>query len=154
MTPSPSTGIREPTGSLAEIDAPQAATMVAVPSPSSRSSPQSMFPNERLASSATFANTSAGGASLATRVATRRSAACSSASRCRPSRACAFETAVATSSVKAAMRVSASRGSGSTTRVAAISAPQRLPSTRIGAPTVERRCRPRAISAVPPSTST
>ena len=53
----------------------------------------------------------AGGTPRATSVATRRSAACSSASRATPARLSAFVIAIATSSVKEARRTSVSGGS-------------------------------------------
>ena len=55
----------------------------------------------------------------------------------RASRDSAFAIAVATSSVNAASRVSASSAHGSLRFVPAMSAPQSRPPTRIGAPTVE-----------------
>jgi hypothetical protein len=61
----------------------------------------------------TAANTCSGAAPCATSVATRRSAACSSASRVRAARDSVFAIAVATSSVKEASRASVSAGSGS-----------------------------------------
>ena len=67
-------------------------------------------PNSRSTSMLTAAKISAGAPSCATRVATRRSAACSSASPLRSSCAWAFEIAVATSSVKAPRRAWVSRG--------------------------------------------
>src|ERR1700756_2914676 len=63
-------------------------------------------------SSTTAPNTSAGGAPRATTVATRRNAACSSASRASPARLSAFAIAVASSSVNCARRASVSAGSG------------------------------------------
>ena len=61
MTPSPSTGSRVPTGRPAATPAPDRATTLAVPSPSSRNSEHSTSPRTFASSSATSANTSAGG---------------------------------------------------------------------------------------------
>ncbi len=90
----------------------------------------------RPASAVTAANTSSGGAPRATSVATRRNAACSSANLRSSMRACALAIAVAAISVKPASRASvlASRGS---CLDPTIMAPQSIPSTLIGTPTVE-----------------
>ena len=92
----------------------------------------------RSTSFATAANTSSGGAPCATSVATRRSAACSSASRASPARVSAFATAVATRSVNWASRGSVSAGIGSSRLQPAAITPQRRPSTVIGVPIAER----------------
>jgi hypothetical protein len=89
-------------------------------------------------SSAIAVNTSDWDASCATSVATRRRAACSFASPDRALRASAPAIAVAISSVNSSIRRSVSDGRGSLAVVAAISAPQRRPSTTIGAATLER----------------
>ncbi len=83
-------------------------------------------------------NTSSGAAPRATSVATRRSAACSSASRARAARLSVFAIAVATSSVKEARRVSVSGGSGCSRVEPAKIIPHRRPSTMTGVPTAER----------------
>ena len=134
---------RLPTGSSARW-APTLATRVVAPSGSRRTMTVPSAPRTLLASSATAANTSAGGSPRATRVATRRRAACSSAIRrsssrlssswARPS---AFAIAVPTSSVKPAMRCSVSAGKRSR-RVPTAIAPHRCPSTMIGVATADR----------------
>src|SRR5580693_756331 len=138
VTPSPSIRSRAPTGKLAEIAAPRAATTVAVPSPSSRNRPQSTFPSMFAASSATFANTSPGDSSSATSVATRRSAACSSASRASASRASALAIAVARSSVKSERPASMPGRKGAPPGLATQMTPHGRSSTRMGTPTAER----------------
>jgi hypothetical protein len=87
---------------------------------------------------ATASKTSPGGASRATSVATRRSAACSFASRARASRDSAFEIAVEMSSVKSSSRCSVPAGSGSAPFAATEMWPQTLPSTTIGEPAAAR----------------
>jgi len=67
-------------------------------------------------------------------VATRRSAACSSAKLRSSTRACALAIAVSASSVKAASRPSAPAGSGPRGD-ATIMTPHRRPSTLTGTPT-------------------
>ncbi|MGB9183730.1 MAG: hypothetical protein WCB67_06665, partial [Solirubrobacteraceae bacterium] len=62
------------------MPAPQIATTVAVPSPSARNNATSTSPSKPATSSTTFANTSPDEASVATNIATRRNAACSSTS--------------------------------------------------------------------------
>jgi hypothetical protein len=102
------------------------------------------------ASSATAANTASGCGSRATSVATRRSAACESASRLSASRLSALATAPPTSSANAVSRGSVHFGSGSPRELAAI-IPQTRPSTTIGAPTDERapsRCSSGAIEII------
>jgi hypothetical protein len=101
-------------------------------------------PSNRPTSSATAAKTSDSGDSRATSVARRRSAACSSASRWSSSRAWTFDTAVATSSVKRAMRPSMSSGNGPGPLEPAKLTPQVRPSTWIGTPTDVRMPRRRA----------
>jgi hypothetical protein len=71
---------------------------------SGRKQPPGLFSDRR--------ETSSGRTPRATSVATRRSAACSSASRARAVRLSVFAIAVATSSVKEARRASVSAGSG------------------------------------------
>jgi hypothetical protein len=73
----------------------------------------------------------------ATSVATRRSAACSSTSRWRSSRACVLDTAVAISSVKSASRRAVPAGSGRSSEASVI-APHSLPSTMMGPARPER----------------
>ena len=84
------------------------------------------------------------------RVATRRSAACSSASRTRASRDSAFAIAVAMISANFSRRSSESAGSRSLDETVAV--PQIWPSTRIGLATVEAT--PRRSPAEPTGPST
>ena len=91
-----------------------------VPSGSYRATIVDSAAKRRPTSSATVANIAVGGAPRATSAATRRSAACSSATRRSSARDSAFAIAVATSSVKAGIRSSAARGSGSGPARAAI----------------------------------
>ena len=100
---------------------------------------------------ATAAATSDGDDSCATSVATRRSAACSSARRLASARASAFEIAVANSSVNWASRVSVSSGNGSSRVEAAMATPHTTPSTTIGTPTADRIASCRASSTNVPS---
>jgi hypothetical protein len=93
-----------------------------------------------------MAKISAGGRSRATSVATRRSVACSSPRRCASALAWAFEMAMATSSVNAAMRGSASSANGRSAVEEANAKPQTRPSTTIGTPTDVRMPRSRASS--------
>jgi hypothetical protein len=87
------------------------------------------------ASLATAANTSSGATPRAASVATRRNAACSSASRVRAARLSAFAIAVAKSSVKEARRDSLSADNGcSVDREPTIMTPQGRPWTMIGDP--------------------
>jgi hypothetical protein len=102
---------------------------------------------------ATAAKTCAGDDSRATRVATRRSAACSSASRPTSARASVLEIAVATSSVKAVILDSVSGASGSSPLDETIITPQRRPSTTIGAPTDDSRPSSRIVVAIGPAAS-
>jgi hypothetical protein len=76
---------------------------------------------------------STGDDSRATSVATRRKAACSSASSARDARASAFEIAVATSSVKTLSLVSAPSGIGAVRVAGTAITPQVTSSTTIGA---------------------
>ena len=100
--------------------------------------------SSRPASSATAPNTSSGGVPLATSVATRRSAACSSASARNSSRAWALPIAVETSSVNPASWCSIPAGSPSSRTDATVITPHSRPSTLIGAPADERAPDPRA----------
>ena len=97
---------------------------------SKRSSPTAADPTSRATSSATAANASDGDDVRATSVATRRSAACSSASWVRVSRPAVLEIAIATSSVNSASR--SSRPAGSPADGPATITPQAAPSTTIG----------------------
>ena len=72
--------------------------------------------------------------SRAINVATRRSAACSSASACNLWWALAFEIAVAISSVKSSRRASVSAGNGSSLLDVAVITPQVRPSIETGTP--------------------
>jgi hypothetical protein len=152
-TPSPSAGKRVPTGKRADIPSPQAATVLAVPSPSSRSSAHSTSPSRFAASSATLARTCAGDASFATSVATRRSAACSSPSRSARPRDSALAIAVPTKSVNCAIRDSVSDGRGRLALEWTARAPHNRPSTTIGQPTDELTPSTlRIVSAIGPGT--
>ena len=91
----------------------------------------------RPTSTLTASKTSDGVTPCATRVATRRSAACSSASRVSSSRAWLFARAVDTSSVNSASRSSIRSGSGASGDEVVIT-PQTRPSTMIGAPAALR----------------
>ena len=90
----------------------QAPTTVIAPSGWYRLRVVKSTPSTRPASAVTAANTSSGGVPRATSVATRRSAACSSANPRSSTRACAFAIAVATSWVKPASRASVPAGRG------------------------------------------
>ena len=103
--------------------------------------------SSRPTSSATTANTASGDTPPATSVATRRSAACSSAWLRSSTRACALAIAVPTSSVNPASRASVPAGSCSSQVDIALMSPHSRPSTLIGAPTDERMPRSRATSA-------
>ena len=107
----------------------------------------------RPTSAVTAANTSSGGAARATRVAIRRSAACSSANPRSSTRACALAIAVPTSSVKAASRSSVFAGIGRSWPDATAMTPHNRPSTLIGTPTAERSRQARAASATIPEAS-
>ena len=113
----PPTAERVPTGTPPG-DALQLPIAVAAPSPSYLPTTVMSVSSSLPTSIATASKTSPGGASRATSVATRRSAACSSASRARASRDSALAIAVATSSVNADSRVSASSAHGSRRLVA------------------------------------
>jgi hypothetical protein len=104
-------------------------------------------------SAVTAANTLSGGAARATTVATRRSAACSSAWPRSSTRAWTLAIAVATSSVKPASRASVSAGSGSSRRDPTTITPHSRPSTLIGAPTPERRPAPSADAGAGPASA-
>ena len=104
-------------------------------------------------SSATAANTSSDAAPRATSVATRRNAACSSASRAREARLSAFAIAVATSSVNEASRASVSAGSSCSRVEPAAITPHRPPSTMIGVATAEWTPICRAVIPTGPETS-
>jgi hypothetical protein len=106
-------------------------------------------PNRRPTSSLTAQKISTGRTPCATSVATRRSAACSSASCWRASRDSTFAIAVASSSVKSARRASVPSASCSVLETTI--APQRRPATTIGMPTVERISIRRTASTISPS---
>jgi hypothetical protein len=101
-------------------------------------------------SSATAVNTSSAGAPRATSVATRRSAACSLASRAIPARLSAFEIAAASRSAKQARHASIPAG-GARFRLDPVSTtPQTWPSTMIGTAAAERMpCFRASISSGP-----
>jgi len=95
--------VRVPTGTGTALPVRlHAPRTVPAPSGSYRDTPVKSAPSSRPASSATAAKTSLGDAPRATITATRRSAACSPANPPSSSRACAFPTAVAASSVNEA----------------------------------------------------
>ncbi len=112
--------------------------------------PARSAPSSRPASRVTAPKRSLGGTPRATRVATRRSAACSSASRLTSARAAEFEIAVATSSVNAPTLDSVSAGIGWSAFERTTIAPQRLPSATIGTPIAERMPRSRSMAASTP----
>jgi hypothetical protein len=85
--------------------------------------------------------------------ATRRNAACSSASRVSSARLAVFEIAVATSSVNSASRSSMWSGRRSRSVESAEIAPHTSPSTMIGAPAHARIPVLRAASAIVPGRS-
>ena len=128
------------------------ATSVAVPSGSKRSIPIAPLPKFFATSPATASNTSVGDDSRATSVATRRSAACSSASLSTSALAWAFDMAVATSSVKPWRRASVSAGNGTSFDVAIIT-PHVRPRTEIGTPMEKRIPICRIVSAMTPGAS-
>ena len=101
-----------------------------------------MFPTPRspATSLATAAKTSDGDDSCATSVATRRSAACSSARRSASARASVFEIAISASSVKPRSLDSVSAGSGRSSLEDAVIRPHSRPSTTIGTATEEETC--------------
>ena len=101
----------------------------------------------------TAENSSAAGTPSATSVATRRRAACSSASSARACRDCAFAIAVATSSVKSAVRSAASDEAFPGCAHPAAITPHVWSSTRIGAPTAQRTPSSRASAATGPGAS-
>jgi hypothetical protein len=90
------------------------------------------------------------GASRATSVATRRSAACSSARRPTSRRASTLALAVAISSANSPSRASAPAASALSWRDPATTTPQTRPSTTIGQPTELRMPIARARSASRP----
>ena len=98
-------------------------------------------------------NTSSGGAPHATSVATRRSAACSSASRVSPARLSAFEIAAASRSMNEARRASASGGGARLRLDPATITPQMRSSTMIGTPATEWIPLSRASTASGPEAS-
>jgi hypothetical protein len=130
----------------------QPPSAVTVPSVSKRVSAAPSAGISRAISTLTAWNTSAGGAPSATRVATRRSAACSSASRASCSRAWLFAIAVATSSVNSASRSSTRSGNGDSGDDVEIS-PQTRPSTTIGAPATRLSPAARTPAAIEPGRS-
>ena len=101
----------------------------------------------------TASKTALGWAPCATSVATRRSAACSSASRATSARASAFAIAVAIRSVNWPMRDSVSAGSEVFSVLAATMAPHSRPSTTIGVPTAARTPAAARASAIGPLAS-
>ena len=129
-----------------------APTIVAASSGSYRLMSVASAESSRPASAATAANTSSGGAARATSVATRRSAACSSANPRSSMRAWALAIAVAASSVNPASRFSVSAGSGCSLVDARLITPHGRPSTLIGAATAVRMPNSRATSAAAPET--
>jgi hypothetical protein len=145
-----STGQRVPAGKGAT---PHTASTVELPSGSYRSRLTPGTPRTRPTSSATVENNVAAVARSATSVATRRSAACSSTSTRRLSRASLFTIEVATRSVKPATRASMSAGSASGDREPSVRTPQTLPSTTIGTPTAERHGLERMAAAIAPVSS-
>ena len=130
---------------------PQLPTTTAAPSGSARQSKVALASSTRAISAVTAANTSDGAAEAATSVATRLSAACSSKSTRRPSRASLLAIAVETSSVKSASRASVSSGSRSGKPTAI--APQIRPSTRIGLAAPEPTPAWRMAAAISPGRS-
>ena len=130
-----------------------APTIVAASSASYRLRSVTSEDSSRATSAVTASNTSSGGAARATSVATRRSAACSSAWLRSSMRACALAIAVATSSVKAASRSSVFAGIGRSCPDATAMTPHNRPSTLIGTPTAERSRQLRAASATIPEAS-
>ena len=124
---------------------------VAVPSVSKRRTAVRSAPVSAPTSAATAARTCSGWASRAARVATRRSAACSSAIRPSVARASALVIAVATNSINADMRCSVSEGNRSR-RLPTTRPPQTCPPTTIGIATDQRMPRLRTNSASSPGT--
>ena len=141
----PPRGRREPTGKAASCS-PHSATTITVASSSYLTILMFSTPRSPATSLATAAETSDGDDSCATSVATRRSAACSSARRLASARASAFEIAVANSSVNCASRASVSSGNGSSRVEAANTPAHTRPSTTIGTPTADRIASCRASS--------
>jgi len=143
MTPSPSTGSRAPTENVSSVTA----TTVAV-SPASLRHSDASASSSSATSSATLAKTSRGGASLATNVATRRSAACASPSWSARARDSVFATAVAIRSVKWPRRASVS-GPRAALLVPTVMLPHSSPSTTIGLASAERIPSARTASGMP-----
>src|SRR4029077_5528638 len=130
----------------------QPLTEVTVPSASKRVRADPSAPINAATSALTASNTSAGGAPAATSVATRRNAACSSASRVSASWASPLAIAVATNSVNSASRSSRSSRSGASGEDVEIT-PQTRPSTLIGAPATLLNPYSRAAAASEPGRS-
>ncbi len=150
-------GKRTSTGSVSPL-AVQLATIVTASSISYRDTNARSAWRSRPTSSATAAKSSVGGVTRATSVATRRSAACSSAARSLSAReasssprVCALAIAVATSSVKPASRASVSGGGGSSPVDATPMTPHGRPSTVIGAATAEPMPCSRATAYMSPA---
>ncbi len=140
-----------PSGTCSPV-ALQAAIAVAVPSGSYRAMCAAATPSSRPTSRATAAKSAAGGTPRATSVATRRRAACSSASRVYSSRVAVFEKAAPISAENSARRSSMPGGGGASQRHVAIT-PQTSPSTSSGAPAAEVIPCARAASAIAPGMS-
>ena len=122
-----------------------------MPSGSNRSRTLRSAESSRPASAVTASKTSSGDAARATRVATRRSAACSSANPRSSTRACALAIAVATSWVNPDSRASVSVGSDlSGAADPTVTTPHSRPSTVMGTATAERKPHSRAASAIGP----
>ncbi len=149
-TGSPSSGHRVPAWNGC---APAAAIISTVPSGSYRVSATTGRSRSSLTSSTTALNTSDGPAPVAAIVATRRSASCSRTKTFSSSRACAFETAVTTRSVKPMSLASASSGSGWLRVARAISTPQVEPCATIGMPSAESIPSATRRAATSPGTS-
>jgi hypothetical protein len=116
---------------------PVSAMTVVLPSGSNRSISAASAPRTRPISSVTVLKTSAGGTPRATRVATQRSAACSSRSRVIWLRLSALAIALPTSSVNSTSLSSVAAGKAPP-RDPTPKAPHTRPSTTIGQPTTPR----------------
>jgi hypothetical protein len=150
----PPSGVRVPTGKGTAVPGlVHAPTAVCVPSASYRVMIATSGESTRPTSAVTVANTSSGAVARATRVAIRRSAACSSAKPRSSTRVCALAIAVPTSWVKPASRPSVSAGSDSAPVDATVITPHIRPSMLIGAPTAERSPQPRPFTAGGPDAS-
>ena len=134
MITSPSIGLRTPLGTCEPLRL-QPATVSVKPGGEKRARLTLELPTMRPVSSHTASKTTPDSAPSATRVASRRSASRSWASRCRPSRASLFAIATASSSVKLCSRASVEAGSGSTAREPIATTPHSAPSTITGTPT-------------------